>query len=76
MVCENLQYIPQCKSHNHIFLLLDPRVYRVYGGGRGPILLDAVVCTGTESNLLECAHDGIMKHNCLHREDAGVSCGK
>ena len=79
MVCENLQCISQCKSHNNIYhtsFTIDPRVYRLYGGGRGPILLDGVVCTGNELNLLKCGHDELMVHNCIHREDAGVSCGE
>ena len=58
------------------FFLPDPRIYKLYGGGTVPILLDDVRCTGNESSLLECDHIGIMVHNCIHREDAGVSCGK
>lgn len=59
-----------------MFLLPEPRIYQEYGGGTGPILLDNVVCTGNESNLLECDHNGIGNHNCRHDEDAGVSCCK
>ena len=42
--------------------------------GIGAILLDDLHCTGTESNLFECQHNGIKIHNCQHNEDAGVSC--
>ncbi|XP_074147422.1 HHIP-like protein 1 [Sminthopsis crassicaudata] len=46
-----------------------------FGEGRSlPILLDDVRCTGQERNLLECSHAGVGKHNCDHKEDAGVIC--
>ena len=52
-------------------------VYRVayYGGGTGPILFDGVHCSGFESSLFSCRHDGVGEHNCDHSEDAGVRCG-
>ncbi|XP_071487939.1 scavenger receptor cysteine-rich domain-containing protein DMBT1-like [Diadema antillarum] len=45
-----------------------------YGQGSGQILLDNVQCTGTESNLAECQHNGYRIHNCGHYEDVGVEC--
>ena len=44
----------------------------LYGEGSGPIFLDDVNCTGTESSLLDCP--STMQHNCQHSEDAGVQC--
>ena len=41
-----------------------------------PILLDDVVCTGSESALFECAHQPVYTHNCGHSEDVGVRCGR
>ena len=35
-----------------------------YGSGNGSILLDNVVCTGTEDNLLHCAHNPLFENNC------------
>ena len=46
-----------------------------FGQGYGPIFLDNVVCTGNESNLVECQHPGIARSQyCSHSEDAGVIC--
>ncbi|XP_071504514.1 scavenger receptor cysteine-rich domain-containing protein DMBT1-like [Diadema antillarum] len=47
-----------------------------YGEGSDPILLDNVVCSGTESNLAQCQHNGYGEHNCVHGEDVGVQCIK
>ena len=47
-----------------------------YAGGKGPIFLDEVRCSGSETNLLQCNHNGIGQHNCYHLDDMGVSCGK
>ena len=45
-----------------------------FGQGNDPILLDNVVCTGSESHLANCSHRGIGIHSCNHFEDAGVRC--
>ena len=43
-------------------------------GSGGPILLDEVCCTGTESSLLECTHAGIGIHRCTTNNPAAVQC--
>ncbi|KAM6951496.1 neurotrypsin [Aplochiton taeniatus] len=45
-----------------------------FGQGSGPILLDAMRCTGNELFLDQCLHGDWEQHNCDHMEDAGVSC--
>lgn len=45
-----------------------------FGDGTGPIVLDDVQCTGTESSILDCNHRGLLQHNCQHSNDAGVKC--
>ena len=45
-----------------------------FGEGTGPILLDNLQCTGTETRLIDCPHNGVGMHNCFPGEDAGVVC--
>merc|ERR1712146_384792 len=40
-----------------------------------PILMDNVHCSGSETDLTECRHNGWGRHNCVHQEDAGACCG-
>ncbi len=44
-----------------------------FGPGNGPITLDEVQCTGDEERLADCS-TGVVEHNCVHFEDAGVRC--
>jgi len=38
------------------------------------IVLDEVICNGSEESLLDCRTNPWGKNNCNHQEDAGVSC--
>eukprot|EP00117_Sycon_ciliatum_P038623 scpid28565/ scgid28669/ Lysyl oxidase homolog 2A; Lysyl oxidase-like protein 2A len=44
------------------------------GNGAGQIWLDELQCAGNEQSLTGCRHSGLGIHNCLHSEDAGVTC--
>ena len=48
--------------------------YAYFGQGTGPIWLDNVQCTGSETHLVNCTNHGIGIGNCAHEEDASVLC--
>ncbi|XP_059832504.1 deleted in malignant brain tumors 1 protein-like [Hypanus sabinus] len=48
--------------------------FKTYGKGFGPIWLDEIKCSSYESSFWQCRTDPWGKHNCDHREDAGVVC--
>ena len=37
-------------------------------------VLDDVKCFGNERKLLDCHSSPVLSHNCLHTEEAGVTC--
>ena len=43
-----------------------------FGAGTGPIIMDNVYCTSSETRLIDCAFS--LSHNCGHSEDADVRC--
>lgn len=47
---------------------------RNYGGGQGPIWLHDVTCTGSERDLMYCAHGDWGKGQCIHDEDVALEC--
>ena len=45
-----------------------------FGRGQGKIWMTDVRCTGNESSITQCAHNGLEKGNCSNSNDAGVVC--
>ena len=39
-----------------------------------PIVLDDVRCKGDETSLLDCNHDKLTYHTCVHYEDIVLEC--
>ncbi|XP_031549138.1 uncharacterized protein LOC116286709 isoform X3 [Actinia tenebrosa] len=48
--------------------------YQTSGGGTGQIWLDDVQCSGNESAIQQCRHNGWGRHDCSHSEDVFVTC--
>ena len=62
-----------CKSLGH-HSAINATKEAYFGEGTRSILLDDLECTGSETNIAYCGHNGYKKHNCEHSEDAGVIC--
>ena len=66
-------YVWLIRDIGHL-ILFEGAIATTVGRGIGPIYLDDVLCTGNETRLAECRHQGVASHDCSHSEDAGVIC--
>ncbi|XP_071482925.1 scavenger receptor cysteine-rich domain-containing protein DMBT1-like [Diadema antillarum] len=73
-ICDDLWDMSDARVACRQLGLGEPVEVRPFEPGSGLILLDNLVCDGTESSLLSCSHGGLNIHNCVHSEDAGVVC--
>ena len=51
-------------------------LFNKYGPGSGTIWLDGVNCTGSETSIADCRHNGWGVNDCEHRDDVSISCVK
>ena len=58
--------------HTNYFTAATAISFARFGAGSGPIVMDDVRCTSTESRLIDCP--ATFNHNCVHSEDASVRC--
>lgn len=68
------KYSSKLCRYNSILIGSIARVYGTSSQGTGPILLYNVLCSGTETRLLECPNTALDVGSCGHTEDAGVTC--
>ena len=63
-----------CRQLGFSQLATQARGNAYYGQGSGPIWVDDVACTGSESHIYNCRYRGWVNNDCRHSRDAGVQC--
>ena len=58
----------------HRLTVATARTNAYFGAGTGPIYLEDVACSGSETSLLQCSSDPLLSGGCSHSQDAGVEC--
>ncbi|XP_078382504.1 uncharacterized protein LOC144665192 isoform X1 [Oculina patagonica] len=64
VVCKQLGFPKASRAHSGA----------THGPGSGPIWLGGVTCSGNESYIGACSHRGWENHDCIHSQDASVTC--
>ena len=63
-----------CRQLGFSQLASQARGSAYYGQGSGPIWIDDVACSGSESHIYDCRHRGWGNNDCTHSRDASVQC--
>ena len=76
IVVNNMHAKSTCNNSVIVFLVRfkGRHLANRFGPGTGRIWLDNLYCTGTESFIGDCRHNGWGVHNCVHREDISIAC--
>ena len=64
VICKNLRYPAASAALGSAY----------FGQGQFGPILDNVACSGSETSVYNCPHNGLFVENCGHSEDAGVRC--
>ena len=86
VICRQLGFSPNGNTNNHVLLYFISLINvpsitgavvhssATFGPGIGPIFLDDVHCSGTESRLVNCFSRRVSYYYCFSFEEAGVTC--
>ena len=66
VVCQQLGYMGVNRTYSNTS-------QHNFGEGTGQSWLEELLCTGNETNLLQCPH-GVVESGCSHSYDVGVVC--
>ena len=64
VVCRQLGFTQAIKAYSGA----------AHGQGTGPIWMDDIACSGSESHIYDCRHRGWGNNDCTHARDASVQC--
>ena len=82
VVCKDLGYAftNGCLIFSNIifniihYTVATARTNAYFGSGTGPIYLEDVTCSSSDTSILQCTSDPLLSGGCTHYQDAGVEC--